>query len=254
MSTTIAIAGKGGTGKTTVAALLVSRLIARGSKPVLAVDADPNSCLDVALGVTVGQTVGAVREEARELAGKGLGSGVSKQEMLELKIAQSLVETDDFDLIAMGRCEGPGCYCFANNVLKKVIERLADNYPFVVIDNEAGLENLSRRIVRRVDLLVIVTDPSSVGLKTVERLHELANEMGLKYGRLAVVVNRLRHGRLPSGAEAIKQATNADLMVGLPTDDVLAELGERGEPILDLSPDNPSVAVIDRLLADAGLS
>jgi CO dehydrogenase maturation factor len=119
MSYTVAIAGKGGTGKTTVAALTVSRMIARGSKPVLAVDADPNSCLDSALGVAVTQTVGAVREEAREMAGKGLGAGVSKQEMLELKIHESLVEADSFDLIAMGRCEGPGCYCYANNVLKK---------------------------------------------------------------------------------------------------------------------------------------
>ncbi len=252
MSYTIAIAGKGGTGKTTVAALTVSRLIARGSKPVLAVDADPNSCLDAALGVEVTQTVGAVREEARELAGKGLGSGVSKQQMLELKISESLVEADDFDLIAMGRCEGPGCYCYANNVLKKVIERLADDYPVVVIDNEAGLENLSRRIVRRVDLLVMVTDPSRAGLTTVERLHALAHEMGLDYGSLAIVVNRLRNGRLPEGASAVKEKTNADLLVGLPLNDALAELGERGSSLIGFGSDNPPVAEIERLLSEVG--
>jgi CO dehydrogenase maturation factor len=217
MSYTVAIAGKGGTGKTTVAALTVSRMIARGSKPVLAVDADPNSCLDSALGVAVTQTVGAVREEAREMAGKGLGAGVSKQEMLELKIHESLVEADSFDLIAMGRCEGPGCYCYANNVLKKVIERLADDYPVMVIDNEAGLENLSRRIVRKVDLLMMVTDPSRVGLTTVDRLHGLAGEMGLEYDKLAIVINRLRNDALPEGADGLKQKTNADVLIGLPT-------------------------------------
>jgi CO dehydrogenase maturation factor len=252
MSYTVAIAGKGGTGKTTVAALAVSRLIAAGKKPVLAVDADPNSCLDSALGVSVTQTVGAVREEARELAGKGLGAGVSKQEMLELKIHSSLVEADSFDLIAMGRCEGPGCYCYANNVLSKVIERLADDYPVMVIDNEAGLENLSRRIVRRVDLLMMVTDPSRVGLKTVERLHGLAGEMGLQYSKLAIVINRLRSGALPEGAESLKEQTRADYMMGLPTDSELAELGERGESLFNIQDGHPLLAAMDRLLEQAG--
>jgi len=252
MSYTIAIAGKGGTGKTTVAALTVSRLIAAGRKPVLAVDADPNSCLDSALGVNVTQTVGAVREEAREMAGKGLGAGVSKQEMLELKIHESLVEADTFDLIAMGRCEGPGCYCYANNVLSKVIDRLADDYPVMVIDNEAGLENLSRRIVRKVDLLMMVTDPSRVGLTTVDRLHGLALEMGLKYDKLAIVVNRLRNDALPEGADVLKEKTNADVLVGLPTDTLLAELGERGESLFNLQDGHPLLTAMDRLLARTG--
>jgi len=251
MSFTVAIAGKGGTGKTTVAALTVSRLVAAGRKPVLAVDADPNSCLDSALGVTVTQTVGAVREEAREMAGKGLGAGVSKQEMLELKIHESLVEAESFDLIAMGRCEGPGCYCYANNVLSKVIERLADDYPVMVIDNEAGLENLSRRIVRRVDLLMMVTDPSRVGLNTVERLHGLAHEMGLSYGKLAIVINRLRNDALPEGADALQQTTNADFLVGLPADTELAELGERGESLFNLKDGHPLLGEVDRLLEEA---
>jgi len=248
MSYTIAIAGKGGTGKTTVAALAVSRLIAAGRKPVLAVDADPNSCLDSALGVNVTQTVGAVREEAREMAGKGLGSGISKRELLELKIHGSLVESDSFDLIAMGRCEGPGCYCYANNVLKQVIERLADDYPTMVIDNEAGLENLSRRIVRKVDLLMMVTDPSRVGLTTVERLHGLADEMGLKYDKLAIVINRLRNGTLPEGADALKEKTSADVLVGLPSDTELAELGENGDSLFKLQDGHPLLSVMDNLL------
>ena len=149
MTYTIAITGKGGVGKTTVAALTVARLIARGCRPVLAVDADPNTCLDGALGVKAVKTIGGVREEAREIAGKGLAAGASKQQLLEMKIAESLVEGDDFDLIAMGRPEGPGCYCYANNVLKQAIGTIAENYAYVVIDNEAGLENLSRRMCRR---------------------------------------------------------------------------------------------------------
>lgn len=252
MSTTIAIAGKGGTGKTTVAALLVSRLVAAGRTPVLAVDADPNSCLDTALGVQVTQTVGKVREEARDLAGKGLAAGISKQELLELKISESLVEAEHFDLIAMGRCEGPGCYCYANNVLKQVIERLADDYPVIVIDNEAGLENLSRRILRRVDLLVMLTDPSRAGLTTVERLHRLALEMDLDFGALAIVVNRLRDGRFPDGAEAVQRATGADMLLGIPTDDELARFGERGESLWGYSGHETTVGQIDRLIARAG--
>ncbi len=252
MSFTIAVAGKGGTGKTTVAALTVSRLIAVGRTPVLAVDADPNSCLDAALGVEVRQTVGRVRESARDLADKGLGAGVSKQQMLELKIAESLVEADDFDLIAMGRCEGPGCYCYANNVLKRVIEQLADEYPVVVIDNEAGLENLSRRIVRAVDLVVMVTDPSRAGLTTVTRLYELAREMDLRYRALAIVVNRLRNGRLPEDVAAIQETTGADLLLGLPQDESLAELGENGSSLLGLGPPSPAVVEIGRMLDELG--
>ena len=200
MSYTVAITGKGGVGKTTVASLLVTRLIARGCAPVLAIDADPNTCLDSALGIEIEKTVGAVREEARELAGRGLSAGVSKREVLELKIAESMVETQGFDLIAMGRPEGPGCYCYANNVLREVIAQIAENYPFLVLDNEAGLENLSRRILRRVNLLIMVTDPSKRGLDTVGRLYDLAAEMDVRHERLAIVVNRLRGRDLPEAA------------------------------------------------------
>ncbi len=251
MSFTIAITGKGGVGKTTLAALTVLRLIAQGRRPVLAVDADPNTCLDAALGVTAETTLGAVREEARELSARGLGAGISKQELLELKIGESLVEADDFDLIAMGRPEGPGCYCYANNVLKGVMAQIAEHYPVVVIDNEAGLENLSRRIVRRADLLVMVTDPSARGLETVVRLHELAREMDVQYARLAIVVNRLRNGKLPRGALALKEQTQAASLLGLPEDGRIAELAEKGDSLAGLAGDHPVVSQIDSLLAEA---
>jgi len=250
MSYTIAITGKGGVGKTTVAGLLVARLIARGRGPVLAVDADPNTSLDEVLGVKAATSIGTVREEARRIAGKGLAAGVSKQDLLEMKIAEGLVEADDFDLIAMGRPEGPGCYCYANNVLKEAIRRLANSYPTVVIDNEAGLENLSRRIVQDVDLLVLVADPSKRGIETVGRLHGLAQEMEVTCDRLVVIVNRLRNGAggVPAAAEAMGGRIGAEMVVGLPEDAELADAAERGASLLGIAETNPVVEKLEQLL------
>jgi CO dehydrogenase maturation factor len=245
MSYLIAITGKGGVGKTTIAALLIDRLIKTGHKPVLAVDADPNTCLDAALGVAVEKTVGGVREEAGEIAGKGMASGISKQQLLEMKISECLVEADDFDLIAMGRPEGPGCYCYANNVLKSVLTEISKHYPYVVLDNEAGLENLSRRIVQKVDLLVMVADPSQRGIETISRLHALALEMETKYLQLAVIINRLRSDELPPRVNELKKRINADFVIGLPNNDQLAALSEQGRSLLDLEPGNPVIKRMD---------
>jgi CO dehydrogenase maturation factor len=253
-SYTVAVTGKGGVGKTTVASLLVTRLVARGCAPVLAVDADPNTCLDEALGVAVLKTIGGIREEAREMAGRGGVAAVGKRAALELGIAECMVEAEGFDLIAMGRPEGPGCYCYANSVLKQVLGQIAGNYPYVVLDNEAGLENLSRRILQRVDLLIMVTDPSRRGIDTVARLHDLAVEMAVRYQRLAIVVNRLRGGDLPAAALALRERTGADHLVALPEDPTLAELGERGAALTRLGGEHPVVARLDRFLGEAGLA
>lgn len=253
MSYFIAITGKGGVGKTTTAALLISRLIKRGCAPVLAVDADPNMCLDKLLGVSAEQTVGGVREQAREIAGKGMAVGIAKQELLEMKIAECLVEADDFDLIAMGRPEGPGCYCYANNVLKSVLGEISTHYPFVVLDNEAGLENLSRRIVQTTDLLVMVTDPSRQGLETLRRLHALAKEMGLEYRKLAIIINRLRRDQLPASVTELQEVTGADLVLGLPDDEELAELAENGTNIRELPEGNAVIQRLDGFLTDIEL-
>lgn len=249
----IAITGKGGTGKTTIAGLIVLRLIARGCRPVLAVDADPNTCLDTTLGVQVKKTIGSVREEAREAAGQGMSSGISKQQLLELKIAESLVEANDFDLIAMGRPEGPGCYCYANNVLKSILSEISSNYPYIVLDNEAGLENLSRRIVQKVDLMIMIADPSRNGLETVKRLFALSKEMDIKYDKLAVIINRLRSGELSAGASELKIKTGADFLFGLPDDDQIDELGESGASLLALSEQNKVVELMDKFLDEVGL-
>lgn len=250
MSKLIAISGKGGVGKTTIAGLLVIRLIARGCKPVLAIDADPNTCLDAALNVQVKKTIGGIREEAREIAGKGMAGGISKQELLELKIAECMVEENGFDLIAMGRPEGPGCYCYANNVLKTVIHEISSNYPYVVLDNEAGLENLSRRIVQKLDLLIMVADPSKSGLETLKRLHDLTKEMDIRYDRLVIIVNRLRNNNLQEPAHELKHLLGAELIVGLPDDLVLAEFAEKGESLWSLDDKHPAAIKLDGLLSD----
>lgn len=253
MSFLIAITGKGGVGKTTVAGLLVKRLIARNCLPVLAVDADPNTCLDSVLGIHAEKSVGSIREDAKQISGRGMGTGIDKQRLLELKIAESLVEAHDFDLIAMGRPEGPGCYCYANNVLKSVLNEIISQYPYIVLDNEAGLENLSRRIIRKVDLLVMVTDPSSLGLETVKRLHVLAQEMGIQYSRLAIIVNRVRNNKLPESIAMVKEFTGADFVVSLPEDDEIAELAENGRSLTLLGRENPVLLNLDGFLGEIGL-
>jgi CO dehydrogenase maturation factor len=252
MTYTIAITGKGGVGKTTVAGLMVRGLVARKFRPVLAVDADPNTCLDAALGVRAAKTVGSVREDARKIAGQGQVTGIAKQELLNLKIAESLIEGEDFDLIAMGRPEGPGCYCYANNVLRETIREIASNYPYVVIDNEAGLENLSRRIVQKVDLMVLTADPSKRGLETVKRLFDLAREMEVQYGKLALVINRVREredgGLRNPPYEEIKKYTKADYVVTLPDNAELAKFDEDGVSLLRLPATNEVTVRLDEFM------
>ncbi|HNR88042.1 MAG TPA: AAA family ATPase [Spirochaetota bacterium] len=238
MGYTIAITGKGGCGKTTIAGLIVDALVRLGKTPVLAVDADPNSCLDTVLGVRVEKSIGTIREEAREEAAKGMASGIAKRDLLELRISECLVEADGFDLIAMGRPEGPGCYCYANNVLRDVIAGVSASYPYVVIDNEAGLENLSRRIVASVDLLILVAEPSINGVKTVQRLHELAGEMGIGYTSLAIIVNRMKGDSLIENARLMIDGIGAHHVMLLRDDDEIAAASERGSSITGLSTEN----------------
>jgi len=246
MGKLIAITGKGGVGKTTISALLIKNLIDSGKSPVLAIDADPNSCLDAALGVTVTDTVGRAREDVRTAASSG--ANVSKRELLQLKLESALVEANGFDLIAMGRPEGEGCYCYANNILKEVIAEISSSYPYVVLDNEAGLENLSRRIVQKVDLMVLVSDASNAGLQTLFRLYELANEMKMSYGKLALVVNRLRSDKLPIKIEEIREKTKADIVIGLPDDDEIAAFAEESKCFLQISNSNSVFLKIKDLL------
>jgi CO dehydrogenase maturation factor len=244
MSYLIAITGKGGVGKTTIAGLIIKILLSNKCVPVLAVDADPNTCLDQALGVKVEKTVGRLREEAGEEAKLGMATGISKQQLIEMKISESLVEAQDFDFIAMGRPEGPGCYCYANNVLRSTLQQIASSYPYAVLDNEAGLENLSRRIVQKVDLLIMVSDPSKRGFETIRRLADLAKEMKTQYNKLALIINRLRQDSLPEEIGSIAREIGADYYTGLPDDPLLAEYAENGK---DLFPFPDDSVVVKRL-------
>ncbi|MGB2581297.1 MAG: AAA family ATPase, partial [Thermoplasmata archaeon] len=182
------VAGKGGVGKTTFSALAIRHLHQATGDVVLAVDADPNANLHAKLGVTPGRTIGDIREELLAEADQ-LPAGVSKQEHVDYQIRLALTEGDGFDLLTMGRQEGPGCYCYVNNILRTFVDSLSEKYQFIVIDNEAGMEHLSRRTTRASDVLFIVSDASKAALESASRIASLAGEMDLEIGRIALVRN-----------------------------------------------------------------
>ena len=191
---TIAISGKGGTGKTTVSSLLVRSFIDAGEVPVLAVDADPNANLHEALGVQVDETLGSMREEAFT---RHIPPGMNRHDYVRFRFRQALVEAEGFDLVAMGRPEGTGCYCFANDLLSECMGELERDYRFVVIDTEAGMEHISRGTIGKPDVLLIVSDPGARGLRTVTRIREIAIALGLPPSRIHVVFNRYKTGTAP---------------------------------------------------------
>jgi CO dehydrogenase maturation factor len=177
MGTTIAVAGKGGVGKTSITALIIKALVEQGKKPILAIDADSNSNLHEVLGIRQPRSVGCVREDTRKL-GEDIPGGMTKDRFMEYQIQASIEETKDLDFLSMGRPEGPGCYCMANNILRDVIAKLTSNYSFVVVDNEAGMEHLSRRTEEEVDHLFVISDPAPRSLRTIGRISELIDELG----------------------------------------------------------------------------
>lgn len=188
MTFTVAVAGKGGVGKTTFAALTIRYLHERTSEVVLAVDADPNANLAGKLGTEPGRTLGSIREELTSF-GEDPPPGMSRPEYIDYQVKLALKEGDGFDLVTMGRPEGPGCYCFVNNLLRNVVDSLSSRYAYVVVDNEAGMEHLSRRTTRATDVLFVVTDGSKAAMDAAKRICALADEMGIKVGEKALVLN-----------------------------------------------------------------
>ena len=244
MGRTIAVAGKGGTGKTTVAALLIQYLVQNKKGSVLAIDADPSTNLNLALGVDLEETIGDIREEALYEVARGGLSGMSKHDYLEVRINQALVEAPGFDLLAMGRPEGPGCYCAANHILRLSIDRLAKSYDYVVIDNEAGLEHLSRRTTQDVDLLLIVSDPTMRGVIAAWRVADLIRELKTKAAHIRLLVNRAPldgDGRptLPSPLEQAIAQKGLQLAGLLPEDGTVAHYDAQGKPLVDLPEGTP---------------
>jgi CO dehydrogenase maturation factor len=248
MTTTIALAGKGGTGKTTLAALLIRYLVERNSHSVLAIDADPSTNLNLALGLPLMRTVGDIREELLVEAQSGtVATGMARQDYLNYHLRMSIEEGDAVDLLAMGRPEGPGCYCPVNHMLRQIVDGLSEHYDYIVIDNEAGMEHLSRRTTRDVDLLLIVTDPTVRGIKAAEGILALAGELDINIRRTALVVNRVVGNELPQPLlDAIEQM-DVELAGVVPADPNVNEFDAWGRPLVELRSDSPIVVSVGRI-------
>lgn len=245
--TTIALTGKGGTGKTTIAALMLRWLVANKKTPVLAVDADANANFNEVLGVSYSATVGGIREDARAKAG-AMG-GMAKQQFLEAQINQALVESEGFDLVVMGRPEGPGCYCYANNVLRDVLARISKNYPSIVVDCEAGLEHLSRRTLLDVDWLMTVSDPSIRGLRTARRVGEVLEELKTRVRHRALIINQMDKGSVlnEKQARAVEEC-GMETMFQLPYDEAVKDMDEKGGTVKDIRGDSAIYTAISSVM------
>jgi CO dehydrogenase maturation factor len=244
---TIALGGKGGTGKTTIAGLLIRYMIKRGMKPILAVDADSNSNLNDVLGVPLSSTLGDAREQMKT----DVPSGMTKDIFMEMKVEEALVEGDGFDLVAMGNPEGAGCYCAANNLLSSLMDRLVKNYDYMVVDNEAGMEHFSRLTQKDIDLLLLVSDPSRRGLTAACRIADLVKSLPIRVSEAVLLVNQVQDS--PDGwPREVEDHFDADHIVVLPEDQLLAAFDREGKPTITLPDDAPVVkateALFERLL------
>ncbi|NLG67221.1 MAG: carbon monoxide dehydrogenase maturation protein [Actinobacteria bacterium] len=241
----VAVAGKGGTGKTTFSSLLIRYLVEQGETPVLAVDADPNANLGELLGLRPSVSVGALREKsfAGEAALRDIPPGWDKRTWTEYRMHQAVAEGPGFDVLEMGRPEGPGCYCFANSLLREHVNTLAGSYRWVVMDNEAGLEHLNRHVCRRADVMFLLSDPSPRGLRTAERIRELIRELKLDVGQVVLVMNGLR----PGAGEAGWDHTAFHF---LPWDDEVMSADAEGRSVFSLAADNAMLLAVGRLVDD----
>ncbi len=250
MSKVIAIAGKGGTGKTTVSALLIRYLKNSNKRPILAVDADPDSNLPDALGMTGDitlSTIGGARQDFFDTKGD-VPAGMPKEAFLELKLSQALVESKDVDLLIMGRPEGTGCYCYINNVLRKHLDLLGNNYPFVIIDNEAGLEHLSRRTEQNIDTMVIVSDYSHNGLRAATRVKDLSEEMKLDIKSYNLIINNTPSSISPQFQKEIEDI-GINLLGFIPHDEQVPVFDIQNKPVTEL-PDESSVITAFNSIAE----
>lgn len=258
MTTTIALAGKGGVGKTTVAALAIKYLIETQPGPVLAIDADPSSNLNLLLGLDLEWTVGDIREDllsqvqqSLTAAGAAMGAlpgGMSKHDYLDYEIRSSLAEGERFDLIAMGRSEGPGCYCAVNHNLRSVIDTISKHYRYVVIDNEAGMEHLSRRTTRDVQALLVVTNPSQRGIAAAEHIASFRHSLDINIEQTYLVLNGLRGDEIPAPLQEALDRFDIPLASVIPYDETLEEYEVSGRPLLDLAADSPVQRAITGLM------
>jgi len=236
MSNIIAIAGKGGTGKTTFAALIVRILKEENEGSILAIDADPNSNLGELLGIKDISTIVEIIDDISKNPDQ-IPQGVTKDRFINLKVQESLNEEEGFDLLSMGRPEGPGCYCFANNMLREVIKKLMDNYSHIVIDNEAGMEHLSRRLLGNIDTLFIISDTTAIGIRSALRISELANGLNMKIKNRFLILNKSKGNEDSLKAEIDKTALNLKRV--LPLNEEVEDASVKNKSIFELSDKNP---------------
>ena len=253
MGVTLAVAGKGGVGKTSITSLIIKSLVDSGQRPLLAIDADSNSNLHEVLGISEPKSVGCIREDARKM-GEDIPGGMTRDRFLDYQIQASLEETKNLDFLSMGRPEGPGCYCMANNILRDVISRLTSNYKFVVIDNEAGMEHLSRRTEEEVDHLFIISDPSPRSVRTIGRIFQLVDEMEGRVHNQHIVLSRVKGNLddLPQSTRNEIEALPQSPLALIPYDESLVSLDLEGKPLLEIPSDSVAYLAVKKMLKDIG--
>lgn len=251
MAFNIAVAGKGGTGKTTLCSLIIRQLIKAGKKPVFAVDADANANLNEALGMEIEGSIADILVRINNNL-EPLPAGMTKDQFVEYKVHQSLSEGDNVDLLVMGGPEGAGCYCYANNLLRGFVAELSKNYPYMVMDNEAGLEHLSRRTTQNIDVLFITSDASARGIRSAGRVRELVENLKLDIKRMYLVISRANPDNLDPLVPEIEK-TGLELIGTIPADEQVMEFDLLGKPLIDLPDDSPVVAAVDKILKKAAI-
>ena len=240
---TIAVAGKGGVGKTTTCGMLIDYLCKKGQGPLLVVDADANSNLNEVLGVDVETTLCSIREEMAQAELKDtIPTGMTKADYAEFKFNSALIEEDDFDMLVMGRTQGKGCYCYVNGVLKTQVDKYARNYRYIVMDNEAGLEHVARGTLPHVDTMLLISDCSRRGIQAVGRIAEMVGELDLKPGRMGLIVNRAPEGKLDAGILEEIEKQGLTLFGVLPQDELVFQYDCDGKPSSKV-PDSTPVKV-----------
>ena len=251
---TIAVAGKGGVGKTTTCGMLIDLLCKKNKGPVLVVDADANSNLNEVLGVEVETSLGAIREEMAQAELRGtIPAGMTKADYAEFKFNSAIVEEDDFDMLVMGRTQGKGCYCYVNGVLKTQVDKYAKNYSYIVMDNEAGLEHVARGTLPRVDTMLLISDCSRRGVQAAARVAEMIEDMELKPGKMGIIINRAPGGVLDEGVRAEVEKHGLTLFGVLPQDEAVYRCDCDGEPSAKLPESNPVKTALKGIVQSIGL-
>jgi CO dehydrogenase maturation factor len=251
MTRTIAVAGKGGTGKTTVSGLLIHYLSKAGKGPVLAVDADANSNLNEVLGVEVETTLGEIREEIAKselMNPSPIPVGMSKQDYAEFKFSSALIEMDDYDMLVMGRTQGQGCYCFVNGLLQTQVSKYSGRYTYIVVDNEAGMEHISRGILPEVDVILLVSDCSRRGIQAAGRINELIKSLKLRTNQVKLIVNRAPDGILSEDIKEEIKRQELELLSVIPQDEMVYQYDTKGIPLVDLPEDTPVKVAVREII------